>query len=376
MFIAIVLAGVFLMAPEYARINHLPVTAHRPARHANEASSSGFSVGGMLNRFIAWFQGTEDPVADVVSQVASSAADLVVNPGSADFSQILANVSSMRHQEGGDAAVSQSIDRLRSRLAGPDVRRPEDVDRVVSEARSSDKTLDSMFGFVKSQDVEAGAMLLVLNEFRSDVDNDRPYADDLAMLKKFSGNDPRMNRALTHLAPYAESGVMNRQALQAELKGLAGDIVSAELQGQDVSVQKEAQKRLERLSRAGNVDDIKGATPDAVVARAQVMLDKGDVRGAMRELERLNGPSADAARPWMNNATGYVIADQSSDELTQGVLQSVAGAGVSSVDDLVNMIKESLGGTGTVYLSPSLRGRDGGKGVVAPVDVPGSMAPP
>jgi hypothetical protein len=36
----------------------------------------------------------------------------------------------------------------------------------------------------------------------------------------------------------------------------------------------------------------------------------------MRELERLNGPAANAARPWMDDATGYVVADSSSDDLT------------------------------------------------------------
>ncbi len=92
------------------------------------------------------------------------------------------------------------------------------------------------------------------------------------------------------------------------------------------------------------------------MARAQVMLDKGDVKGAMRELERLNGPSADAARPWMNNATGYVVADQSSDELTQGMLQEVSsgtGSAASSVDELMNMIK-GIGVSSTPYVSPAL----------------------
>jgi len=346
MFIAIVLTGVFLMAPEYARIS-------RNAHSGSAAKPSGSSVSAMMNGLIEWFHGTENPVADTVDSVASSAADLVVNPGSANFSQVLSNIASMSQQAGGAAAVSQSIDRLRSLLSAPDVHSPEDVDRVVNEARSNDKTLNSMFGGLKGNDIEAGAMLLALNEFRGDVSNNRPYAQDLALLKKLTGNDPRMNRALQHLAPYAESGVLNRQALQSELKGLAGDIVTAQLQGQDISVQAAAKKRLERLERAGNVDEIKGENPDAVVARAQVMLDKGDVKGAMRELQQLNGPSANAARPWMTSATDYVVADQSSDELTQGVLEEVSGGGAASVESLADMIKESAGGGSTPYVIPA-----------------------
>ncbi len=368
MFIAIVLAGVFLMAPEYARINHKPVRLVRSSRAYTREAPADNSVGGWIDRAVDGIKGVADPVTDAAVQAASSAADLVLNPGSGDFSQVLSTVAAMRQQQGGDAAVSQSIGSLRSALAQPDVRRPEDVDRVVAEARRQDKTLDGMLGSVKSEDVEAGAMLLVLNEFRSDIDNHRPYTDDLTLLKKFAGDDPRMNRALQRLAPYAESGVMNRQGLQTELKGLAGDIVTAGLQGQDISVQDAAKKRFERLQRAGNVNDIKGNTSDAVVARAQVMLDKGDVKGAMRELNRLSGPSAAAAAPFMDNAEAEVVADGYSDDLTQGVLQSVSSTSAAPVQDLVTMIKESINGPSVPYLSPSYttKGSDGGKGVVVP----------
>ena len=291
---------------------------------------------------------------------------MVINPGSAAFAQVLANVTALRQQQGGDVVVSEALGRLRSLLASPDVRSPADVDRAVSQARSTDKTLDDLFGSVKREDVGAAAMLLALNAFRSDISGNRPYAEDLALLKKLSGDNPRMNRALQHLAPYAASGVMSPQTLQVELQGLAKDIVLAQVQGQDVSVRDAAVKRLERLSRAGKTGAIVGATPDAVVARAQILLDKGDVRGAMNELQRLSGPSAEAARPWMNNATNYVIADQSSDELTQGVLQAMSGAGGLPVGDLVRRLKESLGGTSVPYLSPALRNGSGGAGVVAP----------
>ena len=291
---------------------------------------------------------------------------MAVNPGSADFSQVLSNVTSMRQQPGGNAAVSQALGRLNVLLSSPDVRSPEDVDRVVSRARGDDRTLDGLFGSVKGTDVGAAAMLLALNEFRSDVSGNRPYADDLALLRKLSGDNPRMNRALQHLAPYAESGVMNRQTLQAELKGLAADIVTAEVQGQDISVRDAASKRLQRMSRASAPDDIKGTSPDAVVARAQVLLDKGDVKGAMRELQRLDGPSAEAARPWLNNAANYVIADQSSDELTQGVLQGVSGVGGASIESLVDMLKESISGASVPYISSPVLTKDGGSGVVSP----------
>jgi uroporphyrinogen-III synthase len=360
MFIAIVLAGVFLMLPEYAQL--------KPGHHRRHAEASGDSPFDTVKNYIDSFMSNTDTVTTTVNQIASTAADLVLNPGPGDFSQVLSNVAAMRKRQGGDAAVSQSIGSLRTRLAAPDVRKPEDVDRVVSAARREDGNLDNMLGSIKHEDVEAGVMLLVLNEFRGNVNNNRPYAADLELLKKLTGNDPRMSRALEHMAPYAETGVMNRQALQAELKGLAGDIVTAQMQGQDVSVQQAAKARLDKLSRAAKADDVKGAGPDAVVARAQILLDQGDVPGAMRQLESLKGASATAAGPWMNDATSHVAAGRASDDLTEGVLQTISGAGPSSVADLMTSLKESLTGPSVPYLSPSFTGRGatGGSNVLAP----------
>jgi uroporphyrinogen-III synthase len=342
MFIAIVLAGVFLMAPEYARLR-------TPAYGVTRSYTSD----SVFNRLFSWLRGTSHAASDVASNVASSAADMVVNPGSVSFSQVLSNLSALRHQSGGDAAISGALDRLRTALSDPNVRSPGDVARTVDNARDQDKTLNSLFGSVKGRDVGAAAMLLALNEFRGDINGDRPYAQDLALLKKLTGDDPRMNRALENLAPYAENGVMNRQALQTELGGLAGDIVTAQLQGEDISVQDAAKKRFARLSRASNVNQIQGSTPDAVVARAQLMLDKGDTRGAMRELEKLNGASADAARPWMTNAANTVEADQSSDELTQGVLQEVSGVGGASMQSLLSMLNANTNGSSGVIAPPT-----------------------
>lgn len=362
-FIAVVLSGVFLMAPEYARISHGPAGGATLNRYAT-ARPAGGTIGAILNKVTAWFQ--DSSVTDAVSDAASSAVDMVVNPGSASFSHVLSNIAALRQQQGGNAAASQALDYLRSLLSDPNVRSPEDVNRAVGQARSNNKILDSLFGSVQAQDVGAAAMLLALNEFRSDISGNRPYADDLTLLKKLAGNDPRMNRALQHLAPYAESGIMNRQALQAELGGLAGDIVTAQIQGRDVSVQEAARRRFERLTRAGRIDKIQGATPDAVVARAQIMLDKGDVKGAMQELERLNGPSAQAARPWMNNAANYVIANQSSEELTQGVLQEISGTDGASMDDLISLIKQSMGGP-EPYSPPLPKGSNGIGNISAPI---------
>ncbi|MDE2336289.1 MAG: hypothetical protein KGL10_03150, partial [Alphaproteobacteria bacterium] len=268
------------------------------------------------------------------------------------------------------AAVAGALDRLRGALSAPDVQTPQDVARVVGQQRRQGGALGGLFGSLSGDDVAAGALLLALNEFRSDVGGGRPYAADLALLQKFTGNDPRMNRALNRLAPYAASGVLNRQALQTELGGLMGDVVKSEMTGQDISVQKDAEKRYARLVKAGNIDAVQGTSSAATVARAQILLDSGHVKAATQLLETLQGPAAGAVQPWMRDATAYDVASDASDNLTEGILYDVASSGSVSVQSVVEKIKSGLGLASVPYVSPALtQGAQGGGDTVAPESV-------
>lgn len=378
MFIAIVGGGTFIMAPEYFAFNQrvaflraqqererLPPRYGVAPQQAQE-SSGDWSLAGLLNELKNKLDGGTEPVVDTVNQLAGATMDALRNPGHSDLSQILRNAMNMRKTQGGEQAVARSMESVHAIMASSQNARTEDINRSLETARAQDPTLNAMLGDVKKEDLAAAGMLLVLGEFRSNVSASRPYAEDLALLKRFAGNNPAVNRALQRLAPYAESGVMNRAALQDELKGLAGDIVTAELQGKDISVQDAARARLDRLSRAAQATDVKGRTPDAVVARAQILLDQGNVNGAIRELQSLNGPSAEAAQPWVNNAGAYMAVDRSSDDLTEGFVESFAKDSNMSVQGLVDTIKETLFGSSAAYVSPGLTRGKGRGNVLAP----------
>jgi hypothetical protein len=278
---------------------------------------------------------------------------------------MLENVAELRQTPEGSAAITESMKALHALLAvSPD--NPENIDAAVNTARSRDKTLNGLLGQAGVKDAAAAAMLLALNEFRNNFDNHRPYAADLALLQKLTGNDPETSRALQRLSPYAQKGVMSRKILQEEFKGLAADVVLAKMQGQDAAVKERALQRLDRLSGAGQAGDIRGQEAEAVVARAQLLLNQGDIKGAMRELQTLDGASAQAVDPWMDNAAGYVIADQASDDLTQTVLRVISDGSSSSIESLLSAIKEAISGPDVPYISPALKNGSDYEGVLPP----------
>ncbi|MCE9507291.1 MAG: uroporphyrinogen-III synthase [Alphaproteobacteria bacterium] len=341
-FIAAGLVGLFLLAPEYSYIKTHPFTF-------------GKTLGSQIRNLT-------QPLATAASQIETTA----FSAGSPqELLSMLNDVAALRQTPEGSAAIAESLKTLHALLAqSPDA--PENIDAAVNAARSRDQTLNGLLGQVGVKDVAAGAMLLALNEFRNNFDNHRPYAEDLALLQKLAGNDPETSRALQRLSPYARKGVMSREALQVELKGLAADVVLAKVQGQNVSVKEQALQRLDKLSKSARAGDIQGRETEAVVARAQLLLNQGDVKGAMRELQALEGASAQTVEPWMDNAAGYVIAGQSSDDLTQVILQAVSGGSTSSLESFLSSIKEAISGPDVPYLSPALKNGSGYEGVLPP----------
>jgi uroporphyrinogen-III synthase len=348
--IAIALAGIFMLAPEYSSLKE-------KMGHPGEQSgwSGGKSYfGGVVGEQLENIKNAAGPLTALVGQISSAASTAFADHNLQEFLQVLGNVAELRNTPEGGAAVAQSLKALRALLASSPGN-PEAINAAVGKARKTDPTLNSMLGSVGGKDLAAAAMLLTLNEFRNNIDNHRPYADDLALLGKFSGNDPEINKALQRLSPYAQKGVMSRETLQNEFKALAADIVMAKIEGRDVSIREQALQRLDKLSQAGRIDDVKGQDTEAVVARAQLLLNQGDVKGAMHELQKLDSASAQAAGPWMENASEYVVADQSSDDVMQGILQSMYGGSGLSMESILSSLKDAIKGPSVPYISPALK---------------------
>ncbi|HYD17613.1 MAG TPA: hypothetical protein VEF76_03945, partial [Patescibacteria group bacterium] len=220
----------------------------------------------------------------------------------------------------------------------------DSLNAAVAAARERDKTLKRLMGGVSSKDLGAAALLLGLNEFRNNINTNQSFEQDLLMMQKFAGDDPAMQDSLKRLAPYARSGVLNRQQLQKEFKDLASDIVMAKLQGQDADVQAQVMQRMSKLVKVRRIDDIQGNTVDAVVARAQLKLNNNDVRGAMQELQTLEGAPAQTAAPFMEQAAGNVLADDASAQLLQTILSRLQDPSTMSLEGLQGLASEVTGG--------------------------------
>lgn len=186
---------------------------------------------------------------------------------------------------------------------------------------------------VPPADLKAAALLVGLSQFRAALKRNAPFEEDLALLQKMTGSDdPEMNAAIERLAPQAKQGVLSPQGLSDELRRLSGDIVVASLKGEDVSLREKAMARLnDMLQIQKDGQPITGTDTQASIARAQKMLDDGNIEGAIGELQTLQGGAGKTAQPWMDHAQAALLAQQVQDMLTAKVSSALGAADLKSI---------------------------------------------
>ncbi len=277
------------------------------------------------------------PLTERIAKLESQVGALA---GSTGLRALFEKITAMQQSESGQQEFSGIVAQLKS-LTGA-AQDETQVEDALKTAQQDDKTtLGQALQGLPETDLKAAALLLGLAQFRSSLNRNAPFSDDLALLKKVSGNnDPELIAALDRLAPLSEKGVLTPEGLSGEFRGLAGEIVASSLQGEDVSIKEKAMARLsEVLEVEKDGKSLISTDTQAAVERAQAFLDKGDVEGAMTELSALQGPAAKTAAPWMEQADMTVGVQKLQEMLTER-MRGLGGASYTTqggtLGDLAN----------------------------------------
>ncbi|MGM0422706.1 MAG: mitofilin family membrane protein [Pseudomonadota bacterium] len=367
MFIFVVLASIFLLAPEYQKMQERQQEYAEieqeletvKSRLQNLRESQG-SISGKINEGLNKVNQVKDDFMSRVESTGESAekaageAAGVLSNGNwqqrANFLQdkfsglaaMMERVESLNQTPGGTEALMESLNKIGQTVENEEEPSAEALEKV----RQEDPVFRTLTRDVESSDLKAAAMLLTLNKLRGTVGKDAaPFSEDLALLQKLGGDDPETQAAIERLTPYARSGVLSQERLQGEFKGLAGEIVMAKLRGEDASVQERALARLDDLMTIRKTDP-EGQSTDAVVARAQKMLDEGNVEGALEELQTLEGEPAKVAEPWMQHARTRVAADQASTDLSEQMMGELTEGQNFSPAALKKLVRSLLNDSG------------------------------
>jgi hypothetical protein len=174
--------------------------------------------------------------------------------------------------------------------------------------------------------VAAGAdrmvrLALVAMELRVAVERGAPYAAELAAAKQFAPDAS----GLAPLEAAAATGVPAPAALSQNLSKLMPAMLEAARAPQrDAGVIERLQASAARLVRIRPVEEAPGDDASTVIARAELRATRGDIAGAVAELERLPEPVRAPAAGWIAAAKARLAAIEAAKKLAANALEALA----------------------------------------------------
>lgn len=291
------------------------------------------------------------------------------------LSGMLQKVQGMQQTPQGADALSGIMNAMLGEMeaAGGLEAKPGAVTPALQKLRETDPAVGQAVEGVAPEDMKAAAMLLAMAQLRESLMRDNNSFDtDLDILKMTVGKDnPELLAAIDRLAPQAKKGVLTPQGLSNEFRGLAGEVVAASLTGQDVALEDKLKARLNDVMIVEkNGQQISGTPTQQAINEAQKKLDQGDVAGAVTILKTLDGPAADKAGPFIDQAQATLAAQQLQALVGTNIIQQIKGAAQNApaggvnpagVSSLISQVQGMIPGYGmstdkesgfSIYTSP------------------------
>lgn len=151
----------------------------------------------------------------------------------------------------------------------------------------------------QSRAAEQAAAALAAAALMDAAQSSRPFAEELQALTAVSPPSTDL-RALRRLA---EIGAPSRAALAAEYADYAARAaVASRSLGAQNGLWAQIKAALSRVVMLRRVGDVPGQGPDAVLARAEILVAEGQIDPALRALDALPQAGRDAMAPWRARA--------------------------------------------------------------------------
>jgi hypothetical protein len=323
----VVLAGLWALG-------YLP---QRPgeAGNAGTLSAKVAALEGQVRELAARPQATQDPRTQEIEARLTKleAAAATPRPPASDptvaeklaelerrTEQALAAASEAKGRA--DAAANQAQRADAQATASPAER--GEIDALAARVASLEqqvKTDAQRLGKVTAGTDRAVRLALVAMELRLAVERGAPFTSELQAAKQLAQDAS----ALAPLEPAAQNGMPGPAALAQNLSKLAPAMLkAASAPRREAGVIERLQASAERLVRIRPVEEATGDDPSTVIARAELKATRGDIAGALADIERLPDPVRAPAAAWIDAAKARLAALDAAKKLAAGALEALA----------------------------------------------------
>lgn len=266
-------------------------------------------------------------VAQRLSKIEGHMGTLLQQSNSLGLQSVVQKIQGLQSSPNGAGQIQSLMSAFIGSTQGSTT---EDVTASFAALKESNPQVAETFKDVAPEDMKAAVMLLGMTQLRDSLARDNQSFDqDLQILKMTMAKDnPELQAAIDRLAPKAKSGVLTPNGLSKELRGLTGEIVSASLSGQDVSIEDKAKARLNNVIKIEkNGHQLSGTQTQITITEAQKKLDAGDVEGAVALLQQIQGPAAEKTKPIIDAAQTTIMASQVQQLIGTNLIQTLKGMG-------------------------------------------------
>ena len=183
-------------------------------------------------------------------------------------------------------------------------------DDAARQSARSIAGLGTRIAAVESQlkTIEAGAReqvgtIVALGQLRNMAVSGRAYDSALSVARKMAGSNVAVAGILRDLAPAAKTGAPTLPVLRGEFDALSSDLIAAAANTQGDGWVDQVWNKVKStvvVRRTGR--DVKGDSPPALVAQAEVTLADGDLAAALALVRKLPALAQKAAAGWLARA--------------------------------------------------------------------------
>jgi hypothetical protein len=182
----------------------------------------------------------------------------------------------------------------------------------LAEVERAEKTIETELAKRPDNLDLAARFALAATALNAAVESGKPFAPQLAAVRSLAATPS----ALAPLEPFAATGVPTTATAASELAALVPQLMAAGgAPTRDGSFFEKLQANAEKLVRIRPLDEAQGTDTPAVVMRAENKASKGDISGALAELETLPQAVRALAEPWMIKAHARLAAIEASRRL-------------------------------------------------------------
>lgn len=158
--------------------------------------------------------------------------------------------------------------------------------------------------------------VMAARQLRAALSRSTPFHSELALARLAGAVDGEVAKVVDAIAPRAVEGVPTRDELVARFAMLVPAVLGSELGGSPSGVGNAMWGWVTGMATVlrPSAEDAPGEEnrPAALLARAGIMLEAGDLAGAIERIALLEGAQAETAAAWLTDARARVAADRAS----------------------------------------------------------------